>query len=88
MDWNLALEFIITVATIAVAIFLVPWLKEKLGAERAQQLEDLYKKPREAFKLKTPEDKKIAAAVAAGREKTFSIAIDGSAPKNVKVVEL
>lgn len=41
MDWNLALEFIITVATIAVAIFLVPWLKEKLGAERAQQLEDL-----------------------------------------------
>ena len=41
MDWNLALEFIITVATIAVAIFLVPWLKEKLGAERAQQLEEL-----------------------------------------------
>ena len=41
MDWNLALEFVITVATIAVAIFLVPWLKEKLGAERAQQLEDL-----------------------------------------------
>lgn len=28
MDWNLALEFIITVATIAVAIFLVPWLNE------------------------------------------------------------
>lgn len=41
MDWNLVLEFIITVATIAVAIFLVPWLKEKLGAERAQQLEEL-----------------------------------------------
>ena len=41
MDWNLVLEFIITVATIAVAIFLVPWLKEKLGAERAQQLENL-----------------------------------------------
>ena len=41
MDWNLVLEFVITVATIAVAIFLVPWLKEKLGAERAQQLEDL-----------------------------------------------
>lgn len=41
MDWNLVLEFFITVATIAVAIFLVPWLKEKLGAERAQQLEDL-----------------------------------------------
>lgn len=41
MDWNLVLEFIIAVVTIAVAIFLVPWLKEKLGAERAQQLEEL-----------------------------------------------
>lgn len=41
MDWNLVLEFIITVSTIAVAIFLVPWLKEKLGAERAQQIEAL-----------------------------------------------
>lgn len=41
MDWNLVLEFVIAVATIAVAVFLVPWLKEKLGAERAQQLEDL-----------------------------------------------
>ena len=41
MDWNLVLEFVIAVATIAVAIFLVPWLKEKLGAERAQQIEAL-----------------------------------------------
>lgn len=41
MDWNLVLEFIITVATIAVAIFLVPLLKKKLGTERAQQLEEL-----------------------------------------------
>lgn len=41
MDWNLALEFVITVATIAVAIFLVPLLKKKLGAERTQQLEEL-----------------------------------------------
>lgn len=41
MDWNLVLEFVIAVATIAVAIFLVPWLKEKLGTERAQQLEEL-----------------------------------------------
>lgn len=41
MDWSLLLEFVITVATIAVAIFLVPWIKAKLGAERAQQLEDL-----------------------------------------------
>ena len=41
MDWNLVLEFIITVATIAVTIFLVPLLKKKLGTERAQQLEEL-----------------------------------------------
>ena len=41
MDWNLVLEFGIVVAAIAVAIFLVPWLREKLGAERAQQLENL-----------------------------------------------
>ena len=41
MDWNLVLEFVIAVVTIAVAIFLVPWLKEKLGAERAQQIEAL-----------------------------------------------
>lgn len=41
MDWNLVLEFIITVATIAVVIFLVPLLKKKLGTERTQQLEEL-----------------------------------------------
>ena len=53
-----------------------------------QQLEDLYKKPREAFKLKTPEDKKIAAAKAAGKERVFNISIDGQGAKNVKVLEL
>ena len=41
MDWNLVLEFVITVVTIAVAIFLVPLLKKKLGTERAKQLEEL-----------------------------------------------
>lgn len=41
MDWNLVLEFVIAVVTIAVAIFLVPLLKKKLGTERAQQLEEL-----------------------------------------------
>lgn len=41
MDWNLVLEFVITVATIAVVIFLVPLLKKKLGTERTQQLEEL-----------------------------------------------
>ena len=53
-----------------------------------QQLEDLYKKPRSAFALKTPEDKKLAEAKAAGREKTFNISIDGAPAKNVKVVSL
>ena len=41
MDWNLVLEFVLVVAAIAVVVFLVPFLREKLGAERAQQLEDL-----------------------------------------------
>ena len=41
MDWNLVLEFVVVVAAIAVVIFLVPFLREKLGAERAQQLENL-----------------------------------------------
>ena len=41
MDWNLALEFVVAVAAIAVVVFLVPFLREKLGAERAQQLENL-----------------------------------------------
>ena len=41
MDWNLVLEFVITVVTIAVAIFLVPLLKKKLGTERAKQFEEL-----------------------------------------------
>ena len=41
MDWNLVLEFVVVVAAIAVVVFLVPFLREKLGAERAQQLEDL-----------------------------------------------
>lgn len=41
MDWNLVLEFVVVVAAIAVVVFLVPFLREKLGAERAQQLENL-----------------------------------------------
>ena len=41
MDWNLVLEFALVVAAIAVVVFLVPFLREKLGAERAQQLEEL-----------------------------------------------
>ena len=53
-----------------------------------QQLEDLYKKPKDAFKLKTPEEKKLAEAKAAGKEKTFNITIDGGKSASVKVVEL
>ena len=41
MNWDLVLEFVLVVAAIAVVVFLVPFLREKLGAERAQQLEDL-----------------------------------------------
>ncbi|MBO5255861.1 MAG: pyruvate carboxylase subunit B [Opitutales bacterium] len=53
-----------------------------------QQLEDLYNKPREAFRLKSPEEKKIAEAKAAGKERSFSISIDGSNAKTVKVTEI
>ena len=53
-----------------------------------QQLEDLYKKPREAFRLKTPEEKKIAEAKAVGKERIFNISVAGAQAKNVKVVEL
>lgn len=41
MDWNLVLEFVVVVAVLAVVVFLVPWLREKLGAERARQIEEL-----------------------------------------------
>ena len=53
-----------------------------------QQLEDLYNKPREAFRLKSPEEKKIAEAKAAGKERSFSISIDGTNAKTVKVTEI
>lgn len=41
MNWDLVLEFVAVVSTIAVTLFLVPWLREKLGQERAQRLEEL-----------------------------------------------
>lgn len=41
LNWQLFIEFAVAVAVVAVAIFLLPWLKEKLGAERAQQIEAL-----------------------------------------------
>ena len=41
MDWNKAVEFAVTVAVMAIAAFLVPWLKEKLGAEKLQKLQEL-----------------------------------------------
>ena len=53
-----------------------------------QQLEDLYTKPREAFRLKSPEEKKLAEAKASGKERSFSISIDGANAKTVKVAEI
>lgn len=52
-----------------------------------QQLEDLYKKPRSAYALKSPADKKPegAANTSSG---TFKISIDGAAPHTVKVQQL
>ena len=47
-----------------------------------QQLEDLYTKPRDAFKLKSPADKKPAAA--ANAKQKFNITIDG-VTKSVEV---
>lgn len=41
MNWELILEFAVAVAAIAVTLFLVPWLREKLGQERAERLEEL-----------------------------------------------
>ena len=38
MNWELILEFAVAVAAIAVTLFLVPWLREKLGQERAERL--------------------------------------------------
>lgn len=45
-----------------------------------QQLEDLYKKPREAYRLKTPAEKKAAS----GGKQSFDITIDG-VKKHVEV---
>ena len=41
MDWEKVIEFAVTVAVMAVAVFLVPWLKEKLGAEKLLKLQQL-----------------------------------------------
>ncbi len=48
-----------------------------------QQLEDLYTKPRDAFKLKSPADRKPKAAAVPGTSK-FKVTIDG-VTKNVEV---
>lgn len=41
MNWNLVLEFALVVAAIAITIFLVPYLKKKLGTERYNAVIDL-----------------------------------------------
>ena len=41
LNWQLVIEFAVAVAAIAITIFLVPWLKDKLGADRYAALKDL-----------------------------------------------
>ena len=42
MDWEKVLQFVVTVAIMAIATFVVPWLKEKLGAEKLEKLKYWY----------------------------------------------
>ena len=62
MDWDKVVEFVVTVAVMAVAVFLVPWLKEKLGAERLAKLRELIaiavQAAEQIFGPKTGEQKK------------------------------
>lgn len=41
LNWQLVIEFAVAVAAIAITIFLVPWLKDKLGTDRYAALKDL-----------------------------------------------
>lgn len=41
LNWQLVIEFAVAVAAIAITIFLVPYLKEKLGTERYDAVVDL-----------------------------------------------
>lgn len=41
LNWQLVIEFAVAVAAIAITIFLVPYLKEKLGKERYDAVVDL-----------------------------------------------
>ena len=65
MDWNKVIEFVVTVAVMAVAVFLVPWLKEKLGAEKLNKLRELVaiavRAAEQIFGPKTGEKKKAYA---------------------------
>lgn len=42
MNWEVVLQFVFTVAVMAAATFLVPWLREKWGAEKLEQLKYWY----------------------------------------------
>lgn len=41
MNWNTVIEFIVVIVVMAVSALLLPWLKEKLGAEKMDQLAQL-----------------------------------------------
>lgn len=41
MNWDLLIQFLVAVAVMAVSVFLLPWIKEKIGAEKTAQLMDL-----------------------------------------------
>ena len=41
LDWSAIAQFLLAVAALAVTTFLIPYLRQKLGAQKAEQVEDL-----------------------------------------------
>ena len=41
VDWSAIAQFLLAVAALAVTTFLIPYLRQKLGAQKAEQVEDL-----------------------------------------------
>ena len=41
LDWSAIAQFLLAVAALAVATFLIPYLRQKLGAQKAEQVEAL-----------------------------------------------
>ena len=42
MNWEKLVEFLIAVAMMAVTVFLIPWIREKYGAVKAERLQAIY----------------------------------------------